>query len=135
MFRGKPVWILFFALAGLTATALAGPGDGRETSLDFLIMVDVSVEGADSYADAANIVDGVCTFRLSDEQAASPSKRYSISLYRDGERIHTYHDRWLPATFRRDYTGVSEGDYIVSFMAEDRAGRMGKGSATIRVRH
>lgn len=129
----KPLRGFFIALLGLSAAGASG--DNHQLALDFLLKVDALVENTDAYAEAAHIVDGVCTFRLGAEAASSASKRYDISLYRDGELIHTYHRRWLPATFRRNYTGVSEGDYTISFLAEDDAGRKGKGSVTIRVRH
>lgn len=130
----KALTIAVVALS-IMAAALGAFADSRQMAIDFLMNVNVSVEDADAYADAAHIVDGVCTFRLGAEAASSTSKRYDISLYRDGSLVHTYHRRWLPATFRRNYKGVSEGDYTISFIAEDDAGRTGKGSATIRVRH
>jgi hypothetical protein len=103
--------------------------------VDFLLRVDVSVEGGDDYAKAARIVDTVCRFRLETTEPGADRLRYDISLYRDGKLVRTLRNRPLPMTLKRSYRGIADGDYDITFVAKDDVGRIGKGGVTLRVRH
>jgi hypothetical protein len=122
-------------LLGAIGPAFAGQADPAALPVDFLMKVDVVVVGADDYAKAAHIVDDICSFRLETTEPGANALRYDISLYRNGTLVRTYRDRPLPMTLKRNYRGMVDGDYAITFVAKDDVGRIGRGSATLRVRH
>lgn len=124
-----------FLMIGLNAASVVGAEDLNRLPVDFLIKVDVAVEGGDAYAKAANIVDNICSFRLATTEPGASALRYDIAMYRNGSLVKTWRDRPLPVTLKRAYRGVVDGDYTITFVATDDVGRIGKGSAMLRVRH
>ncbi len=127
--------ILALSMGGLNATLAVGAEDPARLPVDFLMQVDIAVEGGDAYAQAAHIVDNVCSFRLATTEPGAAALRYDIAMYRDGALVKTWRDRPLPIALKRAYRGVVDGDYVLTFVAKDDVGRIGKGSATLRVRH
>ncbi len=135
------------AMAACFAFCPAGPAvaaDFRQApaaeldvvSPDFLLKVDAGVPGGDADADAANIVDGVCNFRIerADDDAAG-FERYDLALYQDGALARVFSNRPLPMVLKRNYRGIRDGDYTITFVATDDTGKVGRGSVTLRVRH
>lgn len=127
--------LICLLLSGLSGPASGGSADLAALPVDFLMRVEVTVADADDYAEAANIVDGRCTFRLETTEPGAETLHYDVSLYRDGTLVRTFRDKPLPMTLKRNYRGIKDGDYVITFVAEDDVGRIGKGSATLRVRH
>lgn len=105
-------------------------GDISTLPVDFYLNVEVSTDG-----NVANIADRVCTFRISREGGSSFSSFYDISLFNSGEFVRMYQKQPLPFTLKRNYRGIKDGDYRITFVARDEAGNTGRGSVIIRVRH
>ncbi len=110
-------------------------GNIRTLPADFYLNIEVSVEKGNEYENAANIIDNICTFQVSPAASRSSSLIYDISLFEDDVFSGMYQRRSLPFMLKRNYRGIKDGDYRITFVARDETGKIGKGSVTIRVRH
>lgn len=127
---------------GLLATAQAQDdetyimGDVETLPADFPLGVTVS-PGAGGTARGVPVIDGICTFQVSRSDGASrdASVFYDISLFEDGQFSELFKGRSLPFTLKRNYRGIIDGTYAITFVAKDDSGTIGKGQITIEVRH
>jgi len=110
-------------------------GDIRTLPADFYLNIEVSVEQGNEYENAVNIIDNICIFQVNPTDNRSSSLVYDISLFEDGVFSGMYQKCSLPFMLKRNYRGIKDGDYRVTFVARDETGKIGKGSVTIRVRH
>lgn len=103
-------------------------GDINTLPADFYL--NVNIEG-----NAANIVDKLCTFKIERADNAMENSRYDISFFKQGSFVRMYQNQSLPFTMKRNYRGIKDGDYLLTFVAKDKNGKTGKGSITLKVRH
>ena len=105
------------------------------------IMGDIETLPADFYLNVSlvgsegNFVDKLCVFDIRRADGSSNTGVYDISFFRNGNFIRMYPGQTLPFSFKRNYRGIADGEYKVTFVAKDEAGKIGKGIAVIRVRH
>lgn len=112
-------------------------GDVTTLPADFSLDINVSTGPGYDYQ-STPIIDGVCIFKISRYETGgnnAPPSLYDISYFVDDKFSGMYENRALPFTMKQNFRGIIDGDYHLTFVARDEEGRIGKGSATIRVRH
>lgn len=105
------------------------------------IMGDIDTLPSDFYLDvrlleaAAGTIDRLATFQVREVGENASGNLYDISFFKDGTFVRMYPKKTLPFQLKRNFWGVKDGDYRITFVARNEAGKIGKGSLTVRVRH
>ncbi len=109
-------------------------GDISTLPTDFELEVTVSTDSG-RHENGIPIIDRICTFRVTRNESEEPSSFYDIFFFEDDKFSRMFKGRSLPFVMRRNYRGIKDGDYGFTFVARDNAGKRGKGSVRIQVRH
>lgn len=106
------------------------------------IMGDIDTLPADFYlnvtfqGNSTNTVHSVGVFKVERADGlGSSGKVYDLSLFRNGTMARMFPKKPLPFSISRNFRGLRDGEYRMTFVAKDQTGKIGKGSITIRVRH
>ena len=138
---------IIIALASVTAAGIASLSGSAEDSSEDYIMGDVSTLPADFVLDVkassesgpgTPVINKVCIFTISRDKGSGStalSGLYDISYFVENTYSGIYRGRDLPFRLKQNFRGIVDGDYHITFVARDKAGKIGKGDITIRVRH